>query len=166
MPDDQLSRDDAALELEAIEEQYETLRARGLSLDLTRGKPGTEQVELSNALDGILQGNYQAADGTDTRNYGGLTGIAEARALFGTVLDVPAAEVLVGGNSSLSLMYAVVEFALTEGVAGPASAWGNSDTVKFLCPTPGYDRHFAVANTWASKCCLFRCWIRVPIWTR
>ena len=143
---DQLSREDAALQLEKVEAQYEALRARGLSLDLTRGKPSTEQVALSDALDGILQGNYRAADGTDTRNYGGLTGIPEARELFATVLDAPAKEILVGGNSSLSLMYAVIDFALSEGVAGPASAWGNTDTVKFLCPAPGYDRHFAVCE--------------------
>jgi DNA-binding transcriptional MocR family regulator len=143
---DKLSRDEAVLQLEQAQGDYEALRARGLSLDLTRGKPSTEQVALSNALDGILDGNYQAADGTDTRNYGGLTGIAEARALFGSVLDVPAEEILVGGNSSLSLMYTMIEFALTEGVAGPTSAWGNTDTVKFLCPSPGYDRHYAVCE--------------------
>jgi DNA-binding transcriptional MocR family regulator len=132
--------------LAALEQQYEKLRHHKLALDLTRGKPSTEQVALSDALDGILGGNYRAADGTDTRNYGGIDGLPEAKALFGSVLDLAAEETLVGGNSSLTLMYQVVEFALTEGLRGPESAWGNSDQVKFICPVPGYDRHFAICE--------------------
>ena len=143
---EQLSVEEAAGQLARAEADYAALATRGLSLDLTRGKPGAEQVALSNALDGILGRNYQAADGTDVRNYGGLTGLPEAKTLFGAMLDVPAVEVLIGGNSSLQLMYTTVEFALTGGLRGPASAWGNEDTVKFICPVPGYDRHFAVCE--------------------
>ena len=143
---EQLSAEEAAGQLAQAEADYGALAARGLSLDLTRGKPGAEQVALSDALDGILGGNYIAADGTDVRNYGGLTGLPEAKTLFGEMIDVPAAAVLVGDNSSLQLMYATVEFALTEGLRGPESAWGNEDIVKFICPVPGYDRHFAVCE--------------------
>ncbi|HEY6131377.1 MAG TPA: aminotransferase class I/II-fold pyridoxal phosphate-dependent enzyme [Halioglobus sp.] len=143
---DQLSVAELTTQLDALQEQYHALKGRGLALDLTRGKPCTEQVALSDALDGILAGNYLAADGTDVRNYGGLDGLPEARALFGPVLDIPPEELMVGGNSSLTLMYNTIDFALTEGLAGPASAWGNSDTVKFLCPAPGYDRHFAICE--------------------
>jgi DNA-binding transcriptional MocR family regulator len=132
--------------LAALEQQYEQLKSLELALDLTRGKPSTEQVALSDALDGILGGDYRAADGADTRNYGGIDGLPEAKALFSTVLGVAAEEILVGGNASLTLMYQVVEFALTEGLRGPESAWGNSDTVKFICPVPGYDRHFAICE--------------------
>ena len=132
--------------LAALEQQYDQLKSLELALDLTRGKPSTEQVALSDALDGILQGDYGAADGTDTRNYGGLDGLPEAKALFGSVLGLPAEEIMVGGNSSLTLMYQVMEFALTEGLRGPESAWGNSDTIKFICPVPGYDRHFAICE--------------------
>jgi DNA-binding transcriptional MocR family regulator len=132
--------------LAALEQQYEQLRLLDLTLDLTRGKPSTEQVALSNSLDGILGGDYRAADGTDTRNYGGINGLPEAKALFGSILGLASEEILVGGNSSLTLMYQVVEFALTEGLRGPESAWGNSDTVKFICPVPGYDRHFAICE--------------------
>lgn len=146
IPLDQMSADDLAAALAQLEQDYAGLRERGLALDLTRGKPSAEQVALSDALDGILAGDYRAADGTDVRNYGGLDGLPEAKALFGEILDVPANEVLVGGNSSLSLMYLVVDFALTVGLRGPESAWGNHDTVKFLCPVPGYDRHFAVCQ--------------------
>ena len=143
---DQLSAAELQTQLTSLEAQYEQLKSLELALDLTRGKPCTEQVALSDALDGILAGNYLAANGTDTRNYGGLEGLPEARALFGSVLGLPPEEIMVGGNSSLTLMYHTVEFALTEGLRGPESAWGNSDSVKILCPVPGYDRHFALCE--------------------
>jgi len=143
---DQLSATELAQQLERLQAEYQTLKAQNLALDLTRGKPCAEQLALSNALDGSLGGDYRAADGTDVRNYGGLEGLPEARALFAQVLETPPAETYVGGNSSLALMYTTLEFALTGGLAGPASAWGNEDTVKFLCPAPGYDRHFAVCE--------------------
>ncbi len=143
---DQFTDADLASALDSLEQAYEALRQRALALDLTRGKPSTEQLALSAALDGILAGDYRAQDGTDVRNYGGLEGLLEARELFAEVLDVPPAEVLIGGNASLTLMYNVIEFALTVGLRGPASAWGNSESVKFLCPAPGYDRHFAICE--------------------
>ena len=143
---DQLAANELASQLESLQEQYSKLQSLNLSLDLTRGKPGADQVALSNALDGILDGNYLAADGTDVRNYGGLDGLPEAKALFGAVLGTPPEETLIGGNSSLTLMYNTIDFALSEGLRGPESAWGNSDTVKFLCPSPGYDRHFAICE--------------------
>ncbi|MFC1579094.1 aminotransferase class I/II-fold pyridoxal phosphate-dependent enzyme [Pseudomonadota bacterium] len=143
---DQLSTADLQQQLTSLEAQYEELKKLELSLDLTRGKPSTEQVALSDALDGILEGNYITPGGVDTRNYGGLEGLPEARTLFGSVLGLPPEETMVGGNSSLTMMYQVVEFALSEGLRGPESAWGNSDTVKFLCPSPGYDRHFAICE--------------------
>lgn len=130
----------------ALQSQYQALAERNLALDLTRGKPGTEQVALSDALDGILDGDYTAANGTDVRNYGGIDGLAEAKTLFSTVLGTPESEIVIGGNSSLTLMYTAVDFALSAGLRGPESAWGNSDEVKFLCPVPGYDRHFAICE--------------------
>ena len=143
---DQLSTAELQQQLASLETQYEELGKLDLALDLTRGKPSSEQVALSDALDGILAGNYLTDSGLDTRNYGGLEGLPEARALFGSVLGLPPEETLVGGNSSLTMMYQVVEFALSEGLRGPESAWGNRDTVKFLCPAPGYDRHFAICE--------------------
>lgn len=125
--------------------------AAGLALDLTRGKPSVDQLELSRALDGILGGDYRLADGSDARNYGSLLGIPEARALGAQMLETDAARVIAGGNSSLSLMYLVVETALRVGLWGAGSAWLGEATaavrpVKFLCPVPGYDRHFAVCE--------------------
>ena len=146
MNNDKRSNSELKEHLATLEQQYEQLKRHNLALDLTRGKPSTEQVALSDALDGILANDYRAADGTDTRNYGGIDGLPEAKALFGSVLGLAAEEILVAGNSSLTLMYQVVEFALTEGLRGPESAWGNSDTVKFICPVPGYDRHFAICE--------------------
>lgn len=143
---DQMSAPELAAELQSLEARYRALGQRKLSLDLTRGKPGAGQLSLSDALDGILGGDYRAADGTDTRNYGGIDGLPEAKHLFASVLRVPDSEILIGGNSSLTLMYTLIEFALGTGLRGPASAWGNSDVVKFLCPSPGYDRHFAICE--------------------
>ncbi|MDG2048211.1 MAG: aminotransferase class I/II-fold pyridoxal phosphate-dependent enzyme [Halioglobus sp.] len=143
---DQLSVAELEIQRDSVLQQYNGLKELDLALDLTRGKPCREQVALSDALDGILHGNYLAENGTDVRNYGGLGGLAEARALFSQVLNTPPEETLVAGNSSLTLMYNTIDFALTEGLRGPLSAWGNNDAVKFLCPTPGYDRHFAICE--------------------
>ncbi len=129
-----------------LSQQYAQLQAQSLNLDLTRGKPSAEQLSLSDDLDGILKGNYLAADGTDTRNYGGLEGIAEARQLGANILGVDAANVLAGGNSSLTMMFQAVQFAYQYGLTGADSAWSKLEKAKFLCPVPGYDRHFSVCE--------------------
>ncbi len=132
--------------LAAAEQQYQALAAQQLALDLTRGKPGPEQLGLSDAMDGILDGDYRSASGVDVRNYGGLEGLVEAREFFGGWLDANTEETLAGGNSSLTLMYTVMDLAMNQGLRGLESAWGNADVVKFLCPVPGYDRHFAICE--------------------
>jgi DNA-binding transcriptional MocR family regulator len=130
--------------------RYEQFQAKKLNLDLTRGKPATSQLDLSNALDGILQGDYQCADGTDSRNYGGGLGIPEARAFAAEYLGAEVDQVMVGGNSSLQIMYQYVVNAYLNGVRGADSAWikeaADGQTIKFLCPAPGYDRHFAICE--------------------
>ncbi len=125
---------------------YESIKAKKLNLDLTRGKPSSEQLDLSDALDGILQGNYTAADGTDTRNYGGLDGLPEAKQLGAHIMGVEPANILVGGSSSLTLMFQVALTAYLFGLKDAASAWKNEPDVKFLCPVPGYDRHFTICE--------------------
>ena len=127
-----------------LEKQYDAYKSAGLSLDLTRGKPGSEQLDLSNSLDGILQGFYLLQDGTDVRNYGGLTGIPEARELGGLFMDLPANEVMVGGNSSLTLMYNYIHFMME--AVWLAESRASKETIKFLCPVPGYDRHFTICD--------------------
>ena len=132
--------------------RLDQLSAAGLALDLTRGKPAADQLDLSNELDGILRGDYRMKDGTDARNYGGLLGIPEARTFGASMLDTTPERVIAGGNSSLSLMHLVVDTALRVGLWGAGSAWQrDADTagarVKFLCPVPGYDRHFAICES-------------------
>jgi len=131
---------------EELAAKHDTFKANSLNLDLTRGKPSTSQLDLANMLDGALKGNYIAKDGTDTRNYGGLSGLPEMRALGAEILGVDPKEVLVGGNSSLTLMYLNLLFAWQFGPNGKGSAWRNEGTVKFLCPVPGYDRHFSICE--------------------
>ena len=134
-------------QLQQLEQQlsadYQAFTQRNLSLDLTRGKPAAEQLNLSDSIDGILKGDYKATDGTDTRNYGGLYGLPELRKLGADMLDVNPNEIMVGGNSSLTYMYFTVLFGKLFGL-GNAPAWGEG--AKFICPTPGYDRHFAICE--------------------
>jgi DNA-binding transcriptional MocR family regulator len=125
--------------LAELQSAYDSFVDAGLKLDLTRGKPSAEQLDLANDLDGILGSFYLLQDGTDVRNYGGILGIPEARALGADMLDVAPEQVMVGGNSSLTLMYQYIEHRL----AGWREA---SSTVKFLCPVPGYDRHFTICE--------------------
>ena len=130
-----------------LESQYRGFQAAGLDLDLTRGRPSIAQLQLSAALDGILGGDYRLADGSDARGYGGLDGIPEARALAAHWLGVDETEVLVGGNSSLTLMYLFMLSAHVLGLQGPESAWCRQPAgARFLCPVPGYDRHFAICE--------------------
>lgn len=120
------------------------LVGRGLSLDLTRGKPSPEQLDLSNALL-TLPGSHRAADGSDVRNYGGLQGLPELREIFAPLLGVPAEQLVAGGSASLTLMHDVLVQCLLTGTSeGPG--WASQGPVKFLCPAPGYDRHFAICE--------------------
>jgi aspartate/methionine/tyrosine aminotransferase len=136
----------------ALAEEFEAVKAQKLNLDLTRGKPSAEQLSLSDSLDGILAGNYITDSGVDTRNYGGLDGIVEARQLGAEVLDVPVENVLAGGNSSLTLMHQAVMTGNFFGFTGEASAWQKEGgEIKFLCPVPGYDRHFAICEQMGIK---------------
>lgn len=131
--------------------RFDKIKAAGLSLDLTRGKPCSEQLDLSRDLDGILQGFYLLQDGTDVRNYGGILGIPEARKFGADMLGISADETMAGGNSSLLLMYCYMDLAYNQGAAASDSAWSKEaqaagSKVKFLCPVPGYDRHFSICE--------------------
>lgn len=131
-------------EREDLEGRFDALKGANLNLDLTRGKPAAEQLDLADELDGCLGGNYVAEDGTDVRNYGMLRGLPEARALGARLLDVAPEEVIAGGNASLTLMFFVLDAAMNVGLTG--TPWRNAGRVKCLCPVPGYDRHFALAD--------------------
>ena len=136
----------AGLEAE-IEQHYVSLCAEGLDLDLTRGKPAGDQLDLSAALDGALGGDYRTEEGADTRGYGGSDGIPGARRLGAGWLGLAPEEVLAGGNSSLTLMYLFLLGAHRFGLDGPESAWADAaGGARFLCPVPGYDRHFGICE--------------------
>lgn len=137
----------AAARREALQARYDAFRRRGLALDLTRGKPCPEQLDLSLAmLASVDERSFRAADGTDCRNYGGLDGLPEAKALFADLLGVAPEELIVGGNSSLNLMYDTLLRAMVQGVGADLPPWGRLPRVRFLCPSPGYDRHFAICE--------------------
>ncbi len=130
-------------ELEQILEQYKSER---LSLDITRGKPSSEQLDLAlPMLNCITENNFRTADNTDARNYGVLDGILEMKSFFAEVLGVTNTEVFVGGNSSLTLMHDLVGFAYVHGFLDSDKPW-SEQKVKFLCPVPGYDRHFTICE--------------------
>ncbi len=136
----------APASLADLQSAYEALKARGLTLDLTRGKPSPAQLDLSNPmLDLPLSGDHTAADGVDVRNYGGADGLPELRAIFGELLGIPVDQLLALGNASLNVMHDVIVHALLHGVPGTTVPWRDQE-IAFLCPAPGYDRHFAITE--------------------
>ncbi len=133
--------------IDQLRSQYADLVSHGLSLDLTRGKPSLRQLDLSNPLLSLPgEGDYRAADGTDVRNYGGPDGLPELRAIFGELLHIPVAQLLALDAVSLPIMHGVVVNALLNGVPGGDGPWRDVPGISFLCPVPGYDRHFAICE--------------------
>jgi len=125
--------------------EYQKLRTSGLSLDITRGKPSSEQLDLSNALL-TLPGDQHRAGAVDVRNYGGNAGLPELRAIFAELLDVPAEQLVAEDNASLSIMHDTIVWSLLHGTIDSPRPWSAEERVKFICPTPGYDRHFAICE--------------------
>lgn len=143
----ELSRQELQTLQEQLQREYGEVKAKGLSLNMARGKPGADQLDLSMEMLGILQAPADccAADGTDCRNYGVLEGIPEARELMAVLLDANPTDVIVGGNSSLTLMHDTIARFLDFGTLG-STPWAALHEVKWLCPVPGYDRHFAITE--------------------
>ncbi len=129
-----------------LQARYDAFKAQALKLDMTRGKPASAQLDLANAMTAVLSADdWKAADGTDCRNYGGLDGLPEMKAIFAELFGVPSTQVIIGGNSSLQIMHDTVVRALMHGVPDGSGPW-SQQSPRFLCPAPGYDRHFAICE--------------------
>ncbi len=149
-----LGRDDLSAQHDLQRRDYADLQAKNLRLDLTRGKPAPAQLDLSNSLlelPGNDTDSFRDAEGTDTRNYGGLHGLPELRAIFGELLGIPVPNLIAGNNASLEFMHDVIVYSLLHGGVDSPRPWidelRDGPGVKFLCPSPGYDRHFAITES-------------------
>ena len=143
----QMSREELMAEKAALEAQFAEIKAKKLKLDMSRGKPSHDQIVLSDAMMDVLHSNSYFNDetGTDCRNYGVLRGIPEAKRLMGAMSEVDENDMIIFGNSSLNIMFDTVSRSYTHGVCGE-TPWCKLDKVKFLCPVPGYDRHFRITE--------------------
>ena len=144
----EMSRPELEALHEKLKEEYRSAQALSLKLDMSRGKPEPAQLDLSAGLLTILNSDcsFTAENGMDCRNYGGLEGIPEARRLFAEMLDIAPDEIIVGGNSSLTMMYDAIARCMLHGVDDRCPPWASQSPIKFLCPCPGYDRHFAICE--------------------
>ena len=147
-----MTADQRREEYAAVRKAYEAQKALGLKLNMARGKPGTEQLDMvTREMAQLTRPEDYLAGGLDTRNYGELAGIPEARALFAEILGCRAEQVFVGGNASLQLMYDAISKAYTHGMLHSEKPWGKLETVKWLCPAPGYDRHFRICQSFGME---------------
>lgn len=143
----EMTNEELNQELEVLRKKYKKIQAQGMNLDMSRGKPSQEQLDLSMGLMDVLDSSSDLTcdDGTDCRNYGQLTGIEEARQLLGDMMENNPKDIIIYGNSSLNVMFDAISRAWTHGIMGN-TPWGKLPEVKFLCPVPGYDRHFAMCE--------------------
>ena len=139
----EMSREELLALKKELDQQFADIKAQGLSLDMSRGKPGMDQLDISMEMMDVLKGDsdLKCETGVDCRNYGVPDGIPEAKRLLGAISEVDPDNIIIFGNSSLNVMFDTVARSMTHGVMGN-TPWCKLDKVKFLCPVPGYDRHF------------------------
>jgi len=142
----QLSTEEKNQLKQDLDQRYESFRSQNLSLNMTRGVPSPEQLDLSMDLLTCVSSNYRTENGIDCRNYGGVDGIPEAKRLFAEYMGVSTDEIIVGGNSSLTLMHDTFMRAMIKGIDADNPPWSQQGKIKFICPAPGYDRHFSICN--------------------
>lgn len=147
-----LTREEAKQEYSTVKAQFDALAAKNLKLDMSRGKPGKEQLDLTSDILTVLSDKDQCrADNMDVRNYGELAGLPSAKVLFADLLGCKPEECFIGGNASLTLMYDLIAKAYTHGLLHSEKPWCKLNTVKFLCPAPGYDRHFKITESFGAE---------------
>lgn len=141
-----LSKEQLSEEFKAVRAEYERLRSMHLTLDMSRGKPGFDNMDLSEKMFDLVGNDtgFKNISGIDCRNYGGLDGLLELKNLFAGLLGLEPEQIIVGGNSSLNMMFDTIAQGMTHGMG--AEPWGKQEGLKFLCPVPGYDRHFAISQ--------------------
>ena len=151
-PYDQLTAEERTSEYETSMSEYERLKARKLSLNTARGKPGREQLDLVSDILTVLSDPNDCVDaGIDVRNYGELSGLPSAKRLFAELLGTKPEQIFVGGNASLNLMYDLIAKAYTHGLRQSLRPWSREEKVRFLCPAPGYDRHFKISESFGME---------------
>ena len=146
-----MSKEELEAEFTNVKAEYEKLRLMHLSLDMSRGKPGADNMDLSEMMFDLVGNDtgFKNISGIDCRNYGGLDGLQELKTLFAEILELDEDQIIVGGNSSLNMMFDTIAQAMTHGMGG--EPWLKQGEIKFLCPVPGYDRHFAITEYFGIK---------------
>ena len=144
----EMTAEERRAEYARLQKEFDDLKARGLSLNMARGKPGKAQLDLVSDIFGLMQKSEDyVSDGIDVRNYGEMTGLSAAKRLFADILGCKPEQVFVGGNASLQLMYDTISKAYTHGLLHSERPWCREEKVKWLCPAPGYDRHFKITES-------------------
>ena len=147
-----MSKEKLQAEYAAVSKNFEELKGKGLKLDMSRGKPGKAQLDMVSGILSILSNPDDCVvNGVDVRNYGELTGLPCAKQYFAEILGCKSEECFIGGNASLTLMYDTISKAYTHGLLHSEKPWAKLDTVKFLCPAPGYDRHFKISESFGME---------------
>lgn len=146
-----MNKEELKAEFSSVKADYERLRLMHLSLDMSRGKPGADNMDLSEKMFDLVGNDtgFKNISGIDCRNYGGLDGLQELKTLFAEILELSEDQIIVGGNSSLNMMFDTIAQAMTHGMGG--EPWMKQGEIKFLCPVPGYDRHFAITEYFGIK---------------